>query len=119
MGSAGRKGNMVGQGDIIKINFNPQSGHEQSGYRPALVVSNNFFNKNINLVIVCPITKTKRDYPLHVELDSRTKTAGVIMCEQIKALDINSREYSFVESVPQDILEDVVNKIFSQIETGD
>ena len=48
---------MVKQGDIIKINFNPQAGHEQAGYRPAVVVSNNLFNKITNLTFVCPITK--------------------------------------------------------------
>ena len=37
---------MVKQGTIIKINFNPQSGHEQAGYRPAVVISNNIFNEN-------------------------------------------------------------------------
>ena len=37
---------MVRQGDIIKLNFNPQAGHEQAGYRPALVISNDFFNHN-------------------------------------------------------------------------
>ena len=36
---------MVKQGTIIKINFNPQAGHEQAGYRPAVVISNNIFNK--------------------------------------------------------------------------
>lgn len=107
---------MVKQGDIIKINFDPQSGHEQSGYRPSLVVSNNFFNNRVNLVIVCPITNTVRDYPLHVSLDDRTNTSGVIMCEQVKALDINSRKHTFVESVPKDILENVINIVFSQIE---
>lgn len=53
---------MVKQGDIIKINFNPQVGHEQAGYRPAIVVSNNFFNEKTNLTIVCPITNTASDF---------------------------------------------------------
>ena len=109
----------MNQGDIININFDPQSGHEQSGYRPALVVSNNFYNNKVNLAIICPITKTIRNYPLHVALDGRTNTTGVIMCEQIKALDINSRKYSFVETAPKDILEDVIDKIFSEVEISE
>lgn len=48
---------MVKQGDLVKINFNSQAGHEQADYRPAVVISNNFFNQKTNLVIVCPITK--------------------------------------------------------------
>ena len=48
---------MVKQGDIIKINFNPQAGHEQAGYRPAVVVSNNFFNKKCkNIIDYCYCT---------------------------------------------------------------
>ena len=47
---------MVSHGDIIKLNFNPQKGHEQAGYRPAVVISNGFFNKKTNLAILCPIT---------------------------------------------------------------
>ena len=107
---------MVKQGDIIKINFNPQAGHEQAGYRPALVVSNNFFNEKTNLTIVCPITNTESDFPLHVSLDERTATTGFIMCQHLKTLDINARPYKFVESAPEDILENVINIIFSEIE---
>ena len=107
---------MVKQGNIIKINFNPQKGHEQAGYRPALVVSNDFFNEKTNLVILCPITNTNNSFPLHVPLDNRTQTTGVILCEHLKALDIDTRTYKFVENLPNDILEQVINIIFSEIE---
>ena len=50
---------MVKQGTIIKINFNPQSGHEQAGYRPAVVISNNIFNEKAKLSIVCPIKNNR------------------------------------------------------------
>ena len=79
---------MVRQGTIIKINFNPQAGHEQAGYRPAVVVSNDFFNMKTNLAIVCPITNTNNHFPLHVPLDGRTTTTGVILCEHIRTLDL-------------------------------
>ena len=82
---------MVKQGTIIKINFNPQSGHEQAGYRPAVVISNDVFNEKTKLSIVCPITNTDKHFPLHISLDERTNTTGVILCEHIKSLDLNSR----------------------------
>lgn len=110
---------MVKQGSIIKINFNPQSGHEQAGYRPALVVSNDFFNKKTNMTIVCPITNTHNKFPLHVPLDSRTVTTGVILCEQLRSLDIEAREYHFIEMVPGDILENVIDIVFSEVELMD
>ncbi len=107
---------MVKQGDIIKINFNPQTGHEQAGYRPAVVVSNDFFNQKTNLTIVCPITNTNNRFPLHIPLDSRTQTTGVILCEHIKALDLNARACKVIEHLPQDLLRQVVNIVFSEIE---
>src|SRR4030065_517785 len=51
------------KGDFIAITFDPQSGHEQKGRRPALVVSNNLFNKHTGLAIVCPITNTRPTFP--------------------------------------------------------
>lgn len=107
---------MVKQGTIIKINFNPQAGHEQAGYRPAVVISNNIFNKKARLSIVCPITNTNNNFPLHIPLDERTKTTGVILCEHIKALDLNSRTFQEVEELPKDILEKVIDIVFSEIE---
>lgn len=107
---------MVNQGDIIKISFNPQKGHEQAGYRPAVVISNNFFNLKTNLTIVCPITNTNNKFPLHISLDSRTKTTGVILCEHIKALDLNARPFTVIEQLPKDILSQVINVVFSEIE---
>lgn len=107
---------MVKQGDIIKLNFGPTKGHEQSGYRPALVISNNFFNKLSGIRILCPITNTDNSYPLHIGLDERTKTTGFILCEQVKAVDISAREHIYVEKVPKDILETVINTVFAEIE---
>lgn len=107
---------MVNQGDIIKVNFNPQAGHEQGGYRPALVISNNFFNQKTNLTIVCPITNTNNRFPLHIPLDDRTETTGVILCEHVKALDLNARTYRVVEQLPRDLLEKVIEVVFSEIE---
>lgn len=107
---------MVKQGTIIKINFNPQAGHEQAGYRPAVVISNDFFNEKARLSIVCPITNTNNHFPLHIPLDDRTKTTGVILCEHIKALDLNSRTYQEVEELPKDILEKVIDVVYSEIE---
>jgi toxin-antitoxin system, toxin component, mazF family len=107
---------MVKQGTIIKINFNPQSGHEQAGYRPAVVISNNFFNQKANLSIVCPITNTNNHFPLHIPLDERTKTTGVILCEHIKSLDLNSRTYQEIEELPKDVLDRVIDVVYSEIE---
>ena len=107
---------MVKQGDIIKVNLNPQAGHEQAGYRPAVVISNNTFNRIAKMVILCPITNTKNNFPLHIPLDTRTKTTGTILCEHISAVYLEARPYNFIEKLPEDILENVINIVFAEIE---
>jgi mRNA interferase MazF len=104
------------QGDIILLDFDPQAGHEQRGKRPALVVSNNTFNRFTNLAIVCPITNTAKGFPLHVPLNEKTRTRGVIMCEQGKSLDLSARNAVFLEKIPADILEEVVDIYIGFIE---
>jgi mRNA interferase MazF len=101
------------QGDIILLNFTPQSGHEQMGQRPGLVVSSDFFNEKINMALVCPITMRESSFPLHVKLNSKTKTQGYIMCEQLKSLDVDSREAIFLEKAPGIIVKEVLEIIES------
>ncbi|NKB80538.1 MAG: mRNA-degrading endonuclease [Nitrospirales bacterium] len=96
------------KGDVVILNFDPQSGHEQKGRRPALVVSNTLFNKHTGLAMVCPITNTNRNYPFHVKLPDQSSLSGFIMVEQIKAVDYRRRKVKFVESAHQVVLSEVL-----------
>jgi mRNA interferase MazF len=107
---------MVKQGNIILVDFDPQLGHEQKGRCPALVISNELFNKYSEMAIVCPITNTDKNHPLHVKLNEKTKTTGVILCDQIKTMDIKVRNFKFLEDIPDDILENVLDIVFSIME---
>ncbi len=80
------------KGDYIVVTFDPQSGHEQKGRRPALVVSNDLFNKHTGLAFVCPITNTRRDFPFHVAVEGESDLTGFVMVEQIKSIDYHSRK---------------------------
>ena len=104
------------QGDIVYLDFDPQSGHEQKGRRPALVISNNLFNRINNLTMVCPITHTDRGHPFHLRLDDRTKTDGVILCDQARMLDLASRRADFAEKAPADIVAEAVDLIIGFVE---
>lgn len=104
------------QGDIIHMNFSPQAGHEQNGKRPALVVSCNTLNEHSTMVMVCPITNTDKNHPFHIRLNSSTKTTGVILVEQVRMLDIKSREASYIECAPTNLVEDVIEMIKDFIE---
>jgi len=98
---------MVNQGDIISVNFAHTKGREQSGERPALVISNTKYNKQSGFVLACPITSAKRAMNIRVPFDERTKTQGDILCEQVRIIDLRERSYRIIESAPQDILQKV------------
>ena len=105
------------QGDLIFLDFNPQAGHEQAGRRPALVVSNDQFHRYTNgFALVCPVTNTTKPFPLHVPLDDRTQMTGVIMCEQLKSLDLTARNAEYKESLPDDLLNEVLERIHLSLE---
>jgi len=96
------------KGDFIAVTFNPQSGHEQKGRRPAIVISNKVFNSSTGLCIVCPITKTKRPFPFHVEIPEKSSFTGYIMVEQLKSIDFYSRKIKLIEKAPKNIIDEVL-----------
>ena len=100
------------QGDIVILNFDPQSGHEQKGRRPAIVVSNKMFNQYLGLAFACPITNTKRDFPFHIEVSSENIT-GYIMSEQMKSIDYNARKVKFIEKADQKTIDKILGIIDS------
>ena len=97
------------QGDIIAITFDPQSGHEQKGRRPAFVVSKDLFNGSTGLAIVCPITKTERGFPFHVPIPKDSKLKGFIMVEQVKSVDFGSRRAKRIEHGSDALLVEVLS----------
>src|SRR2546428_13686075 len=53
-------------GDIVWLNFDPQTGHEQAGHRPALVLSPAAYNAKTSLMVCCPMTTQIKNYPFEV-----------------------------------------------------
>src|SRR5699024_2745731 len=94
------------QGDIVRIDFNPQKDFEQSGTRPALVVSNNYVTKRSTLALVCPITNTSKHFPHNVNLTEQTSTTGSILCHHNRSVDLKARNAYLIEKVPDPILEE-------------
>ena len=87
------------QGDIVYLNLEPTKGHEQSGIRPAVVISNNVFNKNTKMAIVCPITSNDKEFPTHYKLEDTTKIHGSVLCEHIRSIDYEFRKLKFIEKL--------------------
>ena len=97
------------KGELITLTFDPQSGHEQRGRRPALVVSNDLFNPHTGLCIACPITNTRRDYPFHVAMPAGEGVTGFVMVEQVKSIDFRSRKARRLAKAPAEILQEVLS----------
>ena len=97
------------QGDIIAITFDPQSGHEQKGRRPALVVSKDLFNRSTGLAIVCPLTNTERGFPFHVPVPESNGLKGFIMVEQVKSVDFYTRRVKRIERASDELLSNVLS----------
>ncbi len=112
---------MVDRGDIVLINFNPQSGKEITGNRYALILSPNLFNANTGFVSVCPITNTKRDFGYEVDIpdskvhiknsDREFYLTGVILTHQLKNLDARSRRLKIVGTMPSEIVDECLDYI--------
>jgi mRNA interferase MazF len=101
------------RGDVIRLDFNPQTGHEQGGRRPALVLSPDEYNRTVGLVVVCPITGQQKGYPWEVEIPKSTYVYGVVLADQIKNLDWRGRRAEFVCASGSDLVDEVIEKSFA------
>ena len=97
------------RGDIIWLIFDPQTGHEQSGKRPALVLTPKEYNGKVGLGIFCPITRKIKGYPFEVAI--RGKIEGAILVDQIKSMDWRIRKAEYIMKVDDTILEIVRKKL--------
>jgi mRNA interferase MazF len=105
-----------GQGDIIRVNLNPRKGHEQQGFRPVIVLSNNIVSQYTNVVIAAPISTTRRRLPLYQDLPDGLVTKGTVLLDQLVTLDYSARSFQFVETVSAEFLLallDVTRRIFT------
>jgi len=98
------------RGDIVMVSFSPQTGHEQGGLRPALVISSSAYNEASGLAFCCPITRTRRQHPFEVPLPKGLLTTGVVLVERLRSLAWRERLAAFVEAAPNEVLAKVAGK---------
>jgi mRNA interferase MazF len=98
-------------GDIIKINLEPRIGHEQGGWRPALVLSPKIYNAKTGLAVVVPVTNQAKGYTFEVPLPARTKTTGVVLADAIKNVDWRARNAKYVEAVSTETMKAVLERV--------
>lgn len=97
------------RGDVVWLNFTPQSGHEQAGKRPALVLSPRSYNEKVGLAIFCPVTSQVKGYPFEVLLNGKIK--GAILSDQIRSLDWVARNSEYIEKAAPEIVAEVLSRV--------
>jgi mRNA interferase MazF len=101
-------------GDIVWLRFSPQASHEQSGHRPALVISPAAYNAKTHLMICCPITTQVKGYPFEVPIGGNRP--GVVLADQVKSLDWMVRKAKYKGKAAAAELATVRTKIIALIE---
>lgn len=97
------------QGDVVWLSFTPQSGHEQVGFRPALTLSAESYNRKVGLALFCPITSKAKGYPFEVPLPAGLKASGVVLSDQVKSLDWQARGARYSCKAPATVVADVLS----------
>jgi mRNA interferase MazF len=99
------------RGHVIKMDFDPVEGHEQGGWRPAIVLSPASYNGKTNLALAVPVTNQIKGYPFEVRLPATMKTTGVALSDQIKNVDWHARHAKFVENATLDLLKAIHDRL--------
>jgi mRNA interferase MazF len=106
------------RGDVVWISLNPQSGHEQSGRRPAVVLSPVSYNGRVGLALFCPITSQEKGYPFEVKIPAGLKVGGVVLSDQLKSLDWRARRAEFFCKLPEGVTGEILGKAGTLLESG-
>ncbi len=92
------------RGDFVWLILDPRIGHEQSGKRPAIVLSRKTFTKHTGLAVICPITSKVKNLPFEIRVQSKA-IDGAILPIHVRSVDIKARQISFIEKAPYDIIQ--------------
>ena len=97
------------RGDIVWLDFMPQTGHEQHGRRPAVVLSPQVYNRKTGLALFCPITTRQKGYPFEVVIETG-KIKGIVLSDQIKSLDWQQRGAEFIIKATEEEMNEIIKK---------
>lgn len=103
------------RGDVVWISFSPQSGHEQAGDRPALVLSPKDYNQKTGLAVFCPITSQVKGYSFEVVIPTGYKVSGSVLSDHLKSLDWKVRRARYYCELPESVISNVAQQIGSLI----
>jgi mRNA interferase MazF len=98
-------------GDIIWLDFSPTVGTEQSGRRPALVISDRGYNEASGRALLAPITSRVRGWPFEVALPSGSDVEGVIIVDQVRIVDWRAQHAKMAGAAPAAALDETRAKL--------
>ena len=98
-------------GHLVKLSFDPQAGHEQAGWRPAIVLSPASYNRKSALAVVAPITNQGKGYPFEVPLPKGLKITGFVLADALRNVDWQARKARFEGVAPAGVLYAVRERI--------
>jgi mRNA interferase MazF len=98
-------------GDLVWIDLNPTLGHEQSGHRPAIVLTPRQYNVRSGLCIICPITSRARGYPFEVAIPDGHGISGIILVDQVRSVSWEKRYVKRAGVAPVQLLDDVRERL--------
>jgi len=99
------------KGEIGFVDFNPQSGVEQAGHRPCIILSPEKFNNITGLAVVCPTRTHGGDWPFEVKLPQNLSIEGYVLTDQVKSIDWKARNFKKKDEAPEQIVQDCLDKI--------
>ena len=99
------------RGHAVWITLNPQAGHEQTGRRPAVVLSPAAYNGKVGLAIFCPITNQIKGYPFEVLIPQGLAVTGAVLADQVKGLDWRARRAELISPLPEATVAEVLQKL--------
>jgi mRNA interferase MazF len=99
------------RGDVVWITLNPQTGHEQAGRRPAVILSLGAYNGKVGLAVLCPVTSQVKGYPFEVLIPGGLPVTGAILADQVKSLDWRARNAELICTLPSGTVSEVLQKL--------
>ncbi len=72
--------------DVWLVNLDPTLGSEIRKTRPALIISPDEMNRNLNTVIIAPMTTKGNQYPTRIKCNFQGKNGNIVL-DQIRTID--------------------------------
>lgn len=103
------------RGDLVWVDFMPQTGHERAGRRPALILSPENYNRKTGLAVACPVTSQAKGYPFEVSLKAGMPIAGVVLSDHVRSIHWRARRVERAGMADEETIDEVCGKLMTLI----